>query len=330
MDPLKNYEYVQLDIFDIQINCLSKKLYVDKKIFDIIEDKVNEIKYMITGNKKYLKKNDQNNQTKYKFKSGVKKRFSIFKTPIVIANIPIFKPTNRSKSSIIKFNKDSYINNTLEELDENINESTSFNDNKINNLNINYTNKYNNEKILPKSNTNIITDDDISRSNILVNSPSIVENKNPSEMKKCLSDSILLINNDYNNEPINKSYKLFNNKKSTIHGSLLSFEKQLSLCDTFIKDKNDEKLISTKKQQILNNLITNDIKNIVNLKKEPFNKHISNNMYLTKSNSIRTTITSFKERLINKKIYDLEEKKEFIENIKKEVNIFQINFNYFF
>jgi len=121
IDPLKSYEDIHLDIFEVQINYINKKLYEDKEIFGYIEDKINEIKYLLTGNKDFLHKNDNQTSTNsFKCKSSNRRRFSIFKKPIVVANIPSIVINN--KSTIISSMKpNTFISNsTIEELDENV------------------------------------------------------------------------------------------------------------------------------------------------------------------------------------------------------------------
>lgn len=325
MDPLENNEYIKIDIFDDQINHLRKKLFDDKEIFDIIEEKVNEIKYIITGNHKYSNKGeniDNHYSSRTKYKPSSRRRFSLFKTPIVIANIPKIISSKSTNSSVNKFRNNFLINGTTKEKENSVKE------NKSNNSTLSKS-----ELITKNNNSKAITD--ISRSNVLLNNPLNVEkNIKLSNIKKYSSENALeLISN-----PNQKSSKLSENEnnKITKHESLSSLHKNIILYDNFVKTKNDLKdddILNnngepiSKKNMILTTFINNDIKNIIKLNEnevisKPFDRNDSENMYLIFSKGIISSITSFKERLINKDLKNLEEKKEFINQIRKEVNIY--------
>ncbi|ORX52588.1 hypothetical protein BCR36DRAFT_411476 [Piromyces finnis] len=345
MDPLKNYEQNQKDIFEVQINGINKKIYEDKEIFEIIEDKVNEIKYYFAGSKDYLKASSSQvieNRNKI-YKSNGKKRFSVFKTPIVIANIPTIKRNNKS---LVSISKGSTIikNCTIEEIDKNIKNSDSlsyikekiFNKNKTIISKINNTpTDYDNNTIL--KNSSFISDADVIKSHTLLTNPSITDNQNSTtsnikeNVKRSTSENILLLNSSTNES---NAIKYSDSKKSTIHESLISLNKKIldsynsnnflkEKCDIsdlsipYIKD--DKILIANEREMLMNKLLQDDTKN------EGFSKNTTaySNSLLTRSGI--SSIYSFKDRLLNKKVFNIEEKKEFINQIKKDFINYKIN-----
>jgi len=341
MDPLKNYEMPQHDLFEFQINSMNKKIYEDKEIFGIIEEKINEIKYLLTGNKDFLKVN--NNQTfenrKNKYKSTGRRRFSIFKTPLVVANIPTIKRNNKSLVSTTRINTITK-NFTIEELDENTKNSSQDSlvdiKEKIHNKNQGLKSKLSCKSIdtntLINNKSNLITDEDISRSHILINNPSVndmknIFNNNTEDIKRSTSDNNLLLNNS---SPESNAIKFSDSKKSTMHESLISLNKKILdsyIIDDFLKDKcdaldlsipyikDDDEMLTNKKEMLINKLLMDE--SPIGLKNTLYNQ--IDNLYLTRSKSIRSSICSFKDRLINKRLYNIDDKKEFINQIKKEV-----------
>jgi len=293
-------------------------------MFNIIEDKVNEINYLITGNIDFIKngKNQTQEYRKYKYIPN-RKRFSVFKTPIVVANIPTRKKSTM-KSNIISNNL------IIEEHNENNNNDKSLNyiKEKIFNKNQRIKSKLgstiNEEKVLPINNSNIISVDDISRSHILINSPSTVVEYNNNQLKKSTSDGNILSNKDDIKSESN-AIKFSNSKNSTMHCSLLTLNKNIlsaftsdemfkekcnSMSIPYIKD--DEITLSNRREMLMNKLLQEDDRSSLINKDYTYSR---NSSYLLRS----PTRTSIKDKLINKKGNALEKQKEFIDQIKNEV-----------
>ncbi|KAL6613682.1 hypothetical protein LY90DRAFT_678290 [Neocallimastix californiae] len=319
INPLKSYEYHNYDIFDLYINCLKNRIYDDNKIFNLIENKMNEINYLITGNKKYLKKNKSNDRqySKYMYKPSSRKRFSVFKTPIVIANIPTFKSiSNINKTSNTKFKDTLLTNGTIKELDE----YNSENSNK-------YETITNGNNLLRNRLTNINNDDtENNGSNIQINSLWDIRrnNNNSIEINPFTSNNNLSSNNYSINELNQKLFTLSGNRKSFLNESLLTLKKKNNISINDIKKIKDELLNKDlayikKEEEFLTNI--KDDK----LKKNPYNYNVSYDMHLIKLKKIDNSISSFKERLTNDKLLNLEEKQEFINQIKSEFLEYKLN-----